>query len=95
MAVGDELVIAHPDEALELSGAMTLLGGPALYLAGLVGTLLRIGHGIAWPTTVAIVVLVGAIPLAPLVSGLATISFLVIVLVGLAVVDQRRHISSR
>jgi low temperature requirement protein LtrA len=90
MAVGDELVIAHPDEALELSGAVTLLGGPALYLAGLVGSLLRIGNGMAWPIAVTVIVLVGAIPLATVVSGLATLGFLVVVLVGLAVVDHRR-----
>jgi low temperature requirement protein LtrA len=95
MAVGDELVIAHPDEALELSGALTLLGGPALYLVGLVGCLLRIGHGTSWPTVITVVVLVGAIPLAPLVSGMATIGFLVVVLVGLAIVDHRRARANR
>jgi len=33
-AVADELTIAHPDGHLELATAMTLLGGPALYLLG-------------------------------------------------------------
>jgi low temperature requirement protein LtrA len=95
MAVGDELVIAHPDESLELSGAVTMLGGPALYLVGLVGCLLRIGRGTPGPTVVTVVVLVGAIPLATMVSGMATISFLVIILVGLAVVDHRRQTTAR
>jgi low temperature requirement protein LtrA len=33
-AVADEITIAHPGGHLELPAAMTLLGGPALYLAG-------------------------------------------------------------
>jgi low temperature requirement protein LtrA len=95
MAVGDELVIAHPSEALDLSGAVTMLGGPALYLIGLVGCLLRIGVGMSWTTVITVVILIGAVPLATLVSGLATLTFLVIVLVGLAVVDQRRQATAR
>jgi low temperature requirement protein LtrA len=33
-AVGDELVIAHPGGHTDIAAAFTLLGGPALYLAG-------------------------------------------------------------
>src|ERR1044071_4669625 len=33
-AVADELTIAHPGGHMELSAAVALLGGPALYLAG-------------------------------------------------------------
>jgi low temperature requirement protein LtrA len=33
-AVGDELVLHHPDGAIETRAAMVLIGGPALYLAG-------------------------------------------------------------
>jgi low temperature requirement protein LtrA len=33
-AVADELTIKHPDGHMELSAAVTLLGGPALYIAG-------------------------------------------------------------
>jgi low temperature requirement protein LtrA len=96
MAVGDELVIAHPSEALELSGALTMLCGPALYLIGVVGCLIRVGHETPWPTAVTVVILLAAIPLATLVSGLATLGFVVVVLVGLAVVDdQRRRTVSR
>lgn len=95
MAVGDELVIAHPGEALELSGALAMLCGPALYLVGLVGCLARVGCGVRWPTAISVVVLIGAVPLAVLVSGLVTLCFLVVVLVGLAVVDQRHPTASR
>jgi low temperature requirement protein LtrA len=34
-AVGDEFVIAHPDEHLHLAEAVAVVGGPALYLLGL------------------------------------------------------------
>ena len=91
MAVGDELVIAHPSEALELSGALTMLCGPALYLIGVVGCLIRVGHETPWPTAVTVLILLAAIPLATLVSGLATLGFVVVVLVGLAVVDDQRR----
>jgi hypothetical protein len=74
---------------------MTMLGGPALYLVGLAGCLVRVGHGPPWPTVTTVVVLVAAAPLATLVSGLATLGLLVVVLVGLAVVDQRRQAVSR
>jgi low temperature requirement protein LtrA len=33
-AVGDELVLAHPGDAVDFKGAAVLLGGPAVYLAG-------------------------------------------------------------
>jgi low temperature requirement protein LtrA len=95
MAVGDELVVAHPDDALNPSGALVTLAGPALYLVGLVGCLVRVGHGTSWPIVITAVVLVAAVPLATRVSGLATLSFLVVVLVGLAVVDQRHQAESR
>jgi low temperature requirement protein LtrA len=95
VAVGQELVIAHPDEAMDLSGGLALLGGPALYLVGLAGSLVRASHAVSWPIVVTVVVLIGAVPLATVVSGLATLGFLVLVLVGLAVVDQRHRVTSR
>ena len=95
LAVGQELVIAHPDEAMDLSGGLALLCGPALYLVGVAGCLLRANHALSWPTVVTVVVLIGAVPVATLVSGLATLGFLVFVLVGLAVVDQRHRATSR
>src|ERR671919_2626195 len=36
VAVGDEFVIAHPTDDLHDGGALVALGGPALFLAGLV-----------------------------------------------------------
>ena len=42
-AVGDELVIAHPDEHLHLAEVVAVCGGPALYLLG--QTLFRLRSG--------------------------------------------------
>ena len=95
MAVGDELVIAHPGEQLALSGALVTLVGPALYLVGLLGCLVRVGHVAPWPIVITAAVLVAAVPFATRVSGLATLSFVVIALFALAVVDHRQRAKSR
>ena len=95
MAVGDELVIAHPNEALEMSGALTMLCGPALYLVGLVGCLIRVGHEMPWPTVGTVVILLAAVPLATMVNGMVTLGFVVVVLVALAIVDERRRAVAR
>ena len=95
MAVGDELVIAHPNEALELSGALTMLCGPALYLVGLVGCLIRVGHEMPWPTVGTVVILLAAVPLATMVNGMVTLGFVVVVLVALAIFDERRRATAR
>jgi low temperature requirement protein LtrA len=95
MAVGDELVIAHPGAALTLPGALVTLAGPALYLVGLAACLVRIGQGTAWPMVITAAVLVAAVPPATRVSGLATLGFLVVVLFALAVFDQQRRARSR
>ena len=42
-----------------------------------------------------VVVGIVAIPLATLVSGLITLGFMVVVLVALVIVDQRRRVASR
>jgi low temperature requirement protein LtrA len=92
-AVGDELVIAHPGDELGTAGALVTLGGPALYLFGLVVFGLRIGRRQARARAVVIAVLVAAIPLAAetgglLVAGLVTA--LLAALVGADHLDSRR-----
>ena len=42
-AVGDELLIRHPGDPLGLPGALVTLGGPALYLLGLMACAWRVG----------------------------------------------------
>ena len=70
VAVGDELVIAHPTDALHDAGALVALGGPALFLGGLMASAARLGHAQSPPRTVAVVALLAAVPLAARADGL-------------------------
>ena len=54
VAVGDELVIAHPTDALHDAGALVALGGPALFLAGLMACAARIGQAQSAPRAVVV-----------------------------------------
>ena len=63
-AVGDELVIAHPTDELGTAGALAALGGPALYLLGLVAFSTRVGRPQPWTRTAAAVALAACVPLA-------------------------------
>jgi low temperature requirement protein LtrA len=85
-AVGDELVIAHPGDELGTAGALVTLGGPALYLLGVVAFGARVGRHQPWTRTAGAVVLLAAVPLAGearglLVAGLAT-ALLITLVVG-------------
>ena len=44
VAVGDELVIAHPTDDLSNAGALAALGGPAVFLGGLMACAARLGE---------------------------------------------------
>ncbi len=92
MAVGDELVIAHPDYDMETVGALAVLGGPALFLAGLAACGIRVQHPVGWPAVVAVVVLLAAVPVMAEQSGLVTAAFALVVLGTLAVVEHRRTV---
>jgi low temperature requirement protein LtrA len=85
-AVADELVIAHPGDELGTAGALVALGGPALYLLGVVAFGARVGRRQPWTRAAAAVLLVAGVPLAAhasglLVSGLAT-TLLALLVVG-------------
>ena len=49
VAVGDELVIAHPTDDLDDAGALVALGGPALFLGGLMVCAARLGQAQSRP----------------------------------------------
>jgi low temperature requirement protein LtrA len=89
-AVGDELVVAHPDESLHLTGAIVTLGGPALYLLGVMATAARVGHPQSWPRAVVVVLLLAAIPLAAHMPAIAVSAALILVLGSLVVAEERR-----
>ncbi|WP_116950287.1 low temperature requirement protein A [Jiangella endophytica] len=90
MAVGDELVVAHPGYEMEVTGALAVLGGPALFLVGLIACAVRVGHRIGWPWLVAVVVLLAGVPVMAGASGLATSAFALVVLGALSALEYRR-----
>jgi low temperature requirement protein LtrA len=87
-AVGDELVIAHPSDQLETAGALVALGGPALYLLGLVAFGARVGRHQPWTRTVAAIVLLACIPLAAEAAGLLVTGLVAALLAALVVGDR-------
>ena len=89
-AVGNDLVIAHPDGRMTAAAAATLIGGPALYLLG--GALYkRVVYG-AWPPShlLGIAALAVLLPFAfatdlLMIGGLTTL-----VMLGVALWEARR-----
>ena len=89
VAVADELVIAHPADDLQGAGALVALGGPALFLAGLMAVGARIGYP-SRPRVIAIVALLAAVPVAADASGLLVSALITALLAVLVVVEQLR-----
>ena len=92
-AVGDELVITHPSDELGTAGALVVLGGPALYLLGLVAFGTRVGRRPPWTRTAAAVVLVACVPLGTEASGLVVAAVVTVLLIGLLLTDARWSVS--
>jgi low temperature requirement protein LtrA len=86
-AVGDELVIAHPDEDLGTAGALVALGGPALFLLGLLAFGARVGRHQPWTRTATVIVFLAAVPLAAEVHALAVSGVVTAILVLLVIAD--------
>jgi low temperature requirement protein LtrA len=89
-AVGDELVIAHPSDDLHTAGALVMLGGPALYLLGVMVSAARIGRRQSWLRGVIVLLLLAAIPLAASASGIVVAAVLALVLSALVITEQPR-----
>jgi low temperature requirement protein LtrA len=90
VAVGDELVIAHPTDPLHDSGALVILGGPALFLAGLMACAARLGHAQSLPRAAMVIALLAAVPLAAGAEGLVASGVLTALLVALVIAEQLR-----
>jgi len=90
VAVGDELVIAHPTDHLHAAGALVALGGPALFLAGLMACAARLGHAQSGPRAVAVIALLAAAPLAARADGLVVSGLLTGLLIVLVLAEQAR-----
>jgi low temperature requirement protein LtrA len=89
-AVGDELVIAHPTDDLHEAGALVALGGPALFLGGMIACAARLGHAQSVPRAVAVVALVAAVPPVAGADGLVVSALLAGLLGVFVVVEQLR-----
>jgi low temperature requirement protein LtrA len=87
-AVGDEIVIAHPGDALGTAGALVTLGGPALYLLGVVAFGARIGRHQPWTRPAAAALLLAAMPLAADAPGLLVTGLITALLIALVVGDR-------
>ncbi len=87
-AVGDELVIGHPGDALGSAGALITLGGPAVFLLGLAAFGARMGRHHARSRTVAIAALMAGIPLASHASALLALALVTSLLAVLVATDH-------
>ncbi|HEX5910758.1 MAG TPA: low temperature requirement protein A [Thermoleophilaceae bacterium] len=89
-AVGDELVIAHPEEHLHGAELAAVAAGPAIYLMAHVLFRLRMTHTVSVPrlTGAAICVALGLV--GGQISALALAVLLLAVLVGVILWEQRR-----
>jgi low temperature requirement protein LtrA len=88
-AVGDELVLAHPGDPLGTAGALVALGGPALYLLGLVAFGARVGRHQPWIRLAASAVLVAAVPLGARADGLLVAGLTAALLTLVAAADRQ------
>lgn len=70
VAVSDELVLAHPSGHVSLAAALTLLGGPVLFLVGTTVVIWAVWRKIAWPRLAGCLVLLACLPLLPLTTPL-------------------------
>jgi low temperature requirement protein LtrA len=86
-------VIGHPTDALHDSGALVALGGPALFLAGLMACAARIGQTQSLPRAVVVIALLAAVPLAAGADGLVASGVLTALLAALVVAEQLRGAS--
>ncbi len=92
VAVGDELVIAHPGRTLSHTELVVLLGGPALYLIGHTLFRLRMIHNVSKKRVVATLAIIALAPLASVLSALAISACVLAILVVLAVAETRNRL---
>ena len=86
-AVGDELMLAHPGGHAGAATAATVLGGPALFLAGH-GAFRRMVFGrVSVPRLLAVLALGGLWPLSPVLSPLLLAAAATLVVAAVAAAD--------
>lgn len=90
-AVGDELTVAHPTGHTTMATALTVLGGPALFLAGHVLFMWAIFRRVSMARVVAIFVLAAALPIAASVAPLTVAIAALLTIVAVALYDTWDH----
>ena len=90
-AVGNELVIAHPDDELGDAELATLGAGPVIYLLGSVAFKVRVLGALWEPRAIAAALIVGVTVVGTLLPALAVWSLIFAVLAGVAVVEVVRR----
>ena len=94
-AVGDELVIAHPDEKLHGADVVAVCAGPALYLFAMVLFRLRMAGSLSRKRLGGAIACLACMALGTAIPALALAGLLVAILVAVIVAEQvagvRRH----
>lgn len=93
-AVGDEMVLAHPDGHLDTSAILVLIGGPALFLVGAVLFKLAVFKYWSIPRLIGLGLMLALYPLAGGLSPLLLSTAATCIMIALAaweVVDIARH----
>ncbi|WP_210526774.1 low temperature requirement protein A [Rubellimicrobium arenae] len=87
-AVGDKLLLAHPEDTPGLASTLVLLGGPAVFLAG--NFLFKDATSHRWPVShlIGLIALAAALPVAGLFSTLGLAAYATAALVAVAVLER-------
>jgi low temperature requirement protein LtrA len=75
---------------LHWTGALVTLGGPALYLLGVMACAARVGRPQSWPRGFVVILLLAAIPLAALAPAIVVSAALIVLLGSLVVAEELR-----
>lgn len=91
IAVGVELVIAHPSGRTAPAWALVILAGPALYLIGRTGFEYSVFSRVSLDLPIGVLALAALTPIALLVSPLLAATAATAALAGIAIVDAARN----
>ena len=89
VAAADELVIAHPGDAIGAATACLVLGGPALYLTGNALFKLTLWGRVPVSRPLALLALAAAVPLAFVLPGLGLLAVAMAIVAAVALSDGR------
>jgi low temperature requirement protein LtrA len=94
VAVGDELVIAHPGAVPSGVELAVIVGGPILYLVGHTVFRLRMIHNVSPKRMIACAALLALAPLGLVISSLALSALVLVVLTVLAASETRQRLTA-